>query len=304
MIAARIPKVMLDAREIALALGGHRSGRGYAARCPAHDDRKPSLSLRDAEGKVLVRCHAGCPQTAVIDALRSRGLWSDSPINGRVAPHPPPSVRGDDESCRVESALRLWHEAEDPRGTRVEHYFKHNELVLDDSLAVHVLRFHRRCPFGKDEAGETLFMPCIVALFRDIHTDQPKGIHRLALTDNDRNSVDKKMLGRCGGCGVKLDDDAEVTYGFNVTEGIGTALSVRAAGIRPIWALGSAKAVGTFPVLNGIDALTIYANNDKSGTGENVASICERRWHAAGREARVRMPHKQDCDWQDEWGAR
>ena len=57
-------------------------------------------------------------------------------------------------------------------------------------------------------------------------------------------------------------------------------------------------------MLGGIDALTIYADNDKSGTGENVASICERRWHAAGREARVRMPHNQDCDWQDEWGAR
>ena len=40
-----------------------KCGQGYEARCPAHDDRKPSLSIRNADsGKVLVRCHAGCDQ--------------------------------------------------------------------------------------------------------------------------------------------------------------------------------------------------------------------------------------------------
>jgi putative DNA primase/helicase len=46
---------------------------------PAHDDHKPSLSIRDADGgKVLVRCHAGCEQEQVIAALRSRGLWTEN----------------------------------------------------------------------------------------------------------------------------------------------------------------------------------------------------------------------------------
>ena len=46
------------------------------ARCPAHDDRKPSLSITDAEdGKILVHCHAGCDQLGVIAVLRSLGLW-------------------------------------------------------------------------------------------------------------------------------------------------------------------------------------------------------------------------------------
>jgi hypothetical protein len=54
--------------------------------CPAHDDRNPSLSIREADGKVLVRCHAGCPQQAVIDALKARGLWEHSkdPLRRRV----------------------------------------------------------------------------------------------------------------------------------------------------------------------------------------------------------------------------
>jgi putative DNA primase/helicase len=67
----------VTAAEIAHRLHGRKSGTSYVARCPAHDDRNPSLSLRDADGKVLVHCHAGCDQNAVIDALKARGLWPE-----------------------------------------------------------------------------------------------------------------------------------------------------------------------------------------------------------------------------------
>lgn len=53
-----------------------KSGDGWVACCPAHEDANPSLSLRDGDGgKVLVHCHAGCDQRAVIEALKSKGLW-------------------------------------------------------------------------------------------------------------------------------------------------------------------------------------------------------------------------------------
>jgi putative DNA primase/helicase len=65
----------MAAETIARALGGRKTGQGWTARCPAHDDREPSLSIRDAHGKVLVRCHAGCSQRHVIAALKKRGLW-------------------------------------------------------------------------------------------------------------------------------------------------------------------------------------------------------------------------------------
>ena len=67
----------MRAETVAKALGGRRAGAGWIARCPAHDDRKPSLSITDSEnGNVLVYCHAGCEQHRVIAALRLRGLWS------------------------------------------------------------------------------------------------------------------------------------------------------------------------------------------------------------------------------------
>ena len=37
------------AETIATALGGRKAGGAWMARCPAHDDRKPSLSIRDGE---------------------------------------------------------------------------------------------------------------------------------------------------------------------------------------------------------------------------------------------------------------
>jgi hypothetical protein len=50
--------------------GVRRNGRGWQARCPAHEDHTPSLSINEREGKVLVHCHAGCLQEAVLAALK------------------------------------------------------------------------------------------------------------------------------------------------------------------------------------------------------------------------------------------
>jgi hypothetical protein len=90
---------MISAAEIAAGLNGRASpeGKGWTARCPAHDDKHPSLSITSAEnGKPLVRCHAGCTQEAVLEALRARGLWSTG-LNGHdrgASPSAIPSACG------------------------------------------------------------------------------------------------------------------------------------------------------------------------------------------------------------------
>lgn len=53
--------------------------QGNNARCPAHDDQHGSLSIGEGNGgKPLLKCHAGCAQSAVIEALRGRGIWPRS----------------------------------------------------------------------------------------------------------------------------------------------------------------------------------------------------------------------------------
>ncbi|MBX3410388.1 MAG: DUF3987 domain-containing protein [Phycisphaeraceae bacterium] len=57
-----------------------KSGAGWCSRCPAHDDSTPSLSINAADdGRVLIRCHAGCTVDAVCNAigLRSANLFAD-----------------------------------------------------------------------------------------------------------------------------------------------------------------------------------------------------------------------------------
>lgn len=56
-----------------MGLGPKRSGGQWLARCPCHDDRTPSLSIRVLpDGKVLAHCFAGCRFRDIMSALSIR----------------------------------------------------------------------------------------------------------------------------------------------------------------------------------------------------------------------------------------
>jgi hypothetical protein len=56
--------------------GVKETSSGYKARCPAHDDHTPSLSIAEADdGKVLLTCHAGCDTRDIVDELGLK--WPD-----------------------------------------------------------------------------------------------------------------------------------------------------------------------------------------------------------------------------------
>jgi len=115
----------MTAETMAKALGGRKVGQGWTARCPAHDDREPSLSIRDSDGKVLVRCHAGCDQCDVIAALKARGLWDGKehstlwkPRRRKVSPPRPDP----DQAERSAFALAIWQSTIPAVGTPVDAY--------------------------------------------------------------------------------------------------------------------------------------------------------------------------------------
>lgn len=61
-----------------------QTANGWQARCPAHDDRKPSLCVsRGQDGRVLLTCQAGCAVEAVVQALGLR-------LSDLFPPHPRP----------------------------------------------------------------------------------------------------------------------------------------------------------------------------------------------------------------------
>ena len=69
--------------------GVRKNGKGYAAICPAHPDRNPSLSISSGEDdRVLLTCHAGCSFNDIVKAmgLEPKDLFAPSSGNGGIRP--------------------------------------------------------------------------------------------------------------------------------------------------------------------------------------------------------------------------
>ncbi|WP_192733664.1 toprim domain-containing protein [Bradyrhizobium sp. OAE829] len=202
---------------------------------------------------------------------------------------PDDTVDADDPS---EFPLKIWSETTSAPGTLAEKHLASRELALPDRHE-EVLRFHPSCVFGRGTRH-----PCMVALYRDIKTNEPKAIHRTALT-RDGTKIDRKALGPKGGCAIKLSADEDVTQGLTIAEGLETALAGIQLDFRPTWALGDAGGIERFPVLPGIDCLTILVDNDASGTGQGSALKCSGVWSSAGREVRRVIPRTVGEDLAD-----
>lgn len=181
----------------------------------------------------------------------------------------------------------------DPRGTVVADYLASRVLTLPDDIAGDVIRFHPAFKFDGEPMGD------MGALFRDIRTNEPCGIHRTFL-DRAGRKLDRKMLGPARDAAIKLDTDENVTLGLHVGEGIETCLAARLAGFRPVWALGSANAIATFPVLAGIEAITVLGEVNDGGANHRAAQACAARWIVARREAFMVAP-QVGGDLNDVW---
>jgi len=282
----------MTAEFIAKALGGRKAGAGWIARCPAHDDRDPSLSISTGkDGKVLLRCHAGCDQARVIDVLRSRGLWE---FRGRHADrcrsrkqrHPADNASERDDTKRTESALRIWRSSAPAPGTLVETYLKSRSLRLQLPMA---LRFHAAL---KHHAGG--FWPAMVALVSRGPDDTPLAIHRTFLTRDGSGKApiepQKMMLGPCRGGAVRLGAPGDVLM---VGEGIETCLAAMQATGNPAWAALSTSGLRALNLPDNVREVIVLADGDDSG--EAAARDCALRWQRESRRVRIaRPPHGQD----------
>ena len=72
----------MDVRTILSRLGSVRkNGKQWMAKCPAHPDKSPSLSIREGSDSILMNCFAGCETEQVVAAigLTMADLFYDSP---------------------------------------------------------------------------------------------------------------------------------------------------------------------------------------------------------------------------------
>lgn len=132
------------AHEFAAALGAKPIGRGkWKVRCIAHEERTPSLYIRESGERTLFKCWGGCDQSAIIDALRARGLWSGGSSSRRADLTPWPKPRDVRELQWLLDDVHLLDEQ--PGATQVWTFLKHaaglDPLALD--CVSRALRKHR-----------------------------------------------------------------------------------------------------------------------------------------------------------------
>ena len=295
---------MTDAATIARALGGEVTGRhSVSAPGPQHSRKDRSLSIRldpGAPDGFLVHSHAGDDWSLCRDYVRQRlGLPAWQPGDGqdrRVHPTQRRAFdeaavnreaerreRTEDDNLRITRARAIWDEATDPRGTPAEQYLQSRALKLADDIAGSVLRFHARCPWRNEDAGQTVRIPALIAAFRSIDDDAITGIHRIRLDQSTRwPKTERRMLGIVHRAAVKL---APVRGDMLlIAEGIETAMAARQLGYSPAWALGSVGAISFFPVLD-VKRLTIH--REPGNPSSEAVKLCGRRWKRSGRYVQI-----------------
>ena len=214
---------------------------------------------------VDVHCFAGCDWRDVKAVLVSLGLLEGfKPELGN--PITRPALEQDDGQS-LKRALHIWRTAVPLNGTLGWRYFTERRGVHVSALELdHCLRWH-------DD------LKAVVALMTDAVSNEPCGVHQIFLNP-DGAKRERMMLGRQGV--VRLSADEDVLAGLGITEGIEDALAVLANGWSPVWAATSAGAIVGLPVLRGVEALTIFRDDDDAGHA--AAQACAQRWSAAGRE--------------------
>jgi hypothetical protein len=292
---------MMDLRSAARALGGEVVGRGIICPGPNHSRQDRSLSIlfdASAPGGFTLHSHAGDDFGTCRDHVRERlGISAQVAPKLIRAPIKLDNVQLETGSDHMALAMRIWREAQPAAGSPVKAYLASRGLALPDDLH-EVIRYAPACPFAGTRA------PAMIALVRNVCTDEPQAIHRTALTlDGQKASVngrDRLALASLRGGAVKLTADAEVTYCLGVGEGIESVLSMRALpefGSSPVWALLNTAGVTGFMPLPGIESLWIGVDHDPAG--EKAANTCAGRWRFAGKEVFLVKANEPGSDLND-----
>ncbi len=262
-----------SARTITKALNGHWHGRYGLCLCPAHANTKsPALSISDGyDGRLLLRCHAGCDFLSILDALKGLGL-----IEG-TSHYTPPTfkemevnrLKELDKAKKQEArALECWNMGNPIHGAPAEIYLRSRGIT---SPIGECLRFHDSCwhPSGKQ-------LPAMVAL---VEGAERLAIHRTYLRADGMSKAAiepaKAMLGSVAGGAVRLSDGADKLI---VCEGIETGLSLLSGLVRgsvSVWAALSTS---------GMKSLSLpdirHAGNPclwRGGNGRSVKQAAKRK---------------------------
>lgn len=284
---------MSAAEEIGRALKGRHNGTGWLVRCPcpAHGngrgDRSPSLSVHDSDdGRLLLRCFAGCEFGDVLAALRNLGLAGDQPKLERARAvlrvvDPTPA-----EHLPDTRALQIWHSAKPAGRTVVQEYLERRGIpFVPPSIRlgthVHLGRYSMPAMVGAVQRPDGV----VVAVQATILT--PKG-------DKAVIAIPKITTGALGAGAVRFAKAAPV---MGIAEGIETAMSAQALADMPVWAALGCQRLQRVELPEIVKEVHVFGDNDMPG--RDAAQRAAEVHLKAGRRVVLRFPPEGIKDFND-----
>jgi hypothetical protein len=304
--AAEICRALAD-RIVALAPyllpGGHREGHEWRAGSVA-GEAGHSLGVHLSGQKAGVWSDFATGESGdALDLVRAvlgvgigRALiWSRGWLGiERGAAELPPRPALGPKSPDPDRWCHSWRSACPIAGTLAATYFRARGLDYDDPKGG-VLRFAERRA-RKSPAGVLEHHPALLCALSDVRTGEQCGIINIYIQQDGRDRLrdqkGKTVTSRARGAAVMLSDFDEPTAGLVLCEGVETGIAIYQSELRPIWACGGTGTLATFPVLGGIEALTIAADTDEPG--QHAARALAMRWRQAGREVFIVPPPAGD----------
>ena len=218
---------------------------------------------------------------------------TDGPVDHKKARR----AAAEHDAERTARALRLWEEAISVVGSPAVDYLRARSITGLPPSVDDVLRYHPACPFGREGRRK-----CMVALFRDVRTDEPRAIQRTWI-GRDRHALGRMSLGPIRNAAVKLWPltSDQLVIGEGIETVLAAALHVQRNGeaLLPAWALTVARNVETFPLIKTVRRLLMLVDNDKTGVGQRAAEACSCRWCDDGREVLKLIPQDPHKDFND-----
>lgn len=258
-------------------LGGIWSGRHAMVCCPVHEDRIPSLSIRQGRYSILVHCFAGCDGADVMRALR-QVLGRSIPAQRAV-----PEVAND----RAPPFRHLWDKALPIEGTLGERYLRE---VRGIGFIPPDVRFLARCPMGRGRAAR--FLPALlVGVFRRTHLI---AIQRLFLDSETATRTDRMMLGNSRGGTWPARYNGPT---MRIAEGFESACAFWQITGRDAGTCFGVRNFARFEPAEGTTSITLLPDNDAEGHA--FAQQCVERQGDRGIPVSITLCPMEHGDWAD-----
>ena len=258
---------------------------GYMGHCPAHEDKSPSFSFKEtSDGKILMKCFAGCSYENIRTA-----------INQKIGYFPANTTRkeGGSNAARIELFKQIYENKKsilENGETPASNYLKIRGL--DPKLAEGILFYGKN--LSTQDNGAIIESDALLVPIKN-WINEVIGLQRIFVDQHGhKQSMDspKKVIGSILG-NAFFGDVKDIVH---IAEGPETTLAVYQAVKEPCLSTLSASNLKQLSLPSSIKEVHIWADNDKSETGQKAARHLAENLFNLGKKVFIHLPQRTNAD--------